>query len=336
MLRAAIIGFGGIAHGAHLPGYAELEATGKVKLVAVCDIDPAQFDKEIDLNIGGEKVDFGADLHRYTDWREMIETEAPDLVDICLPTFLHAAAAIDALNLGCHVLSEKPMSLNFADCQRMCDAAKASGKYLMVAQCLRFSGDYEFLKQSIENNTFGKPLAGTFHRLSSNPRWAWDNWFNDEARSGGCLLDMHIHDIDMARYLFGEPRRVNCFTQNVYSGRDIVHTQLHYDGFSVLAEGDWSLHGMGFDAGYRVSFEKATVVLEKGTLTVYPRDSEPYQPQVDSRSMYTNEIEFLLDAIETGAENRKNPPESAAQSVRLVEILRASADQGGALLPFEA
>ena len=64
MLRAAIIGYGGIAHGAHLPGYAELEATGKVKLVAVCDIDPAQFDKEIDLNIGGEKVEFGADLHR--------------------------------------------------------------------------------------------------------------------------------------------------------------------------------------------------------------------------------------------------------------------------------
>lgn len=334
MIKVAIIGFGGIAHGAHLPAYAHLLQEKKAELVAVCDIDPAQFEKKAELNIGGEDVDLGATLRRYTDWREMIAAERPDMVDICLPTFLHAEVAIGAMELGCHVLSEKPMSLNFADCRRMCDTAKATGKYLMVAQCLRFSGAYAFLKGVVAENTYGKALGGVFRRLSGPPVWGWNNWFCDENRSGGCLLDMHIHDLDIIRYLFGEPRAVNCTAADLYSGKDIVHSQLHFDGFSMLAIGDWSQKGLPFTADYRLAFEKATVDLSNGKITVYPREGEPFEPEFDQSNMYANEIEFFVNLLTTGATNEKNPPESAACSVKLVEALRESAKQGGVRVPF--
>ncbi|MBR4072676.1 MAG: Gfo/Idh/MocA family oxidoreductase, partial [Clostridia bacterium] len=179
MIKVAMIGFGGIAQAAHLPAYINLEKQGKAKLVAICDIDEKRFTAKMEINIGGAETSVGEEIKKYTDWREMLKKEDVDMVDICLPTFLHADTAIEALNMGYHVLSEKPMSLCYEDCLRMCDAAKKADKKLMIGQCLRFGDDYNFLKEAIENNTFGKVLSGTFRRMSGPPIWGWDNWFMD-------------------------------------------------------------------------------------------------------------------------------------------------------------
>ena len=207
MIKAALIGFGGIVKGAHLPGYKTLEAMGKVKLVAACDIRPEAFTEGVQLNIGGGSNDGFADLHTYTDLEEMLQKEDIDLIDICLPTYLHKQYAVDMLNRGYWVLSEKPMALSFADCEEM--VAAANGR-LMIGQCLRFSPQYLYAKDVIESGIYGKVTGATFRRLSGAPLWGWDNWFMDPSRSGGVIFDLHIHDLDIIRVLFGDPKTVSC------------------------------------------------------------------------------------------------------------------------------
>ena len=91
VIRVAMIGFGGIAK-SHKRGYEKLEKAGEpVKLVAICDINPEQFTKAQAINLeGNPKYDL-SDQTLYTDLDEMIAKEEFDMVDICLPSFLHGA-----------------------------------------------------------------------------------------------------------------------------------------------------------------------------------------------------------------------------------------------------
>ena len=335
MIKVAILGFGGIAQSAHLPAYVELEKEGKAKLVAVCDIDPARFDTKLSINLAEAKDTLPESVHRYTDWHEMIKIEEIDMVDICLPTFLHADTAIELLNGGYHVLSEKPMSLCYEDCLRMCKAAETSGNRLMIGQCIRFCDQYTFLKDAVEDGRFGKIKTGLFRRMSRPPIWGWDNWFMDYERAHGCVLDMHIHDIDFIQYTLGLPQAVSCTTQDIYSRRDIAHTKLHYPDFAISVIGDWSQEGLPFTADYRVAFENATVDYKDDKVTVYPRDGEPYSPELDNTSFYSKEIRYFVDMLQNGTENIINRSESAALSVKLVEELCKSADLNGQVVPFQ-
>ena len=96
-----------------------------------------QFTKRIEINLGVAKVDESRTLATYTDLDEMLAKENLDMIDICLPTFLHAPYAIDMLKRGYHVLSEKPMARTSALCLDMVAAAKQAKGNLMIGQCLR-------------------------------------------------------------------------------------------------------------------------------------------------------------------------------------------------------
>lgn len=333
MLKVALIGYGGIA-GAHVPSWQILEERGKAKLVAVCDIDPARFSMTQATNISsGKQLPPG--VHTYTDFREMLRQEEVDLVDICLPTPLHEPVTKEVLKMGYHVQCEKPMARSYEQTLSMLEAAKESGKTLMIGQGLRFCLEYVFLKEKIESGEFGKPLSGVFRRMSGPPLWAWENWYMDHARSGGCLWDMHIHDVDMIRFLFGEPKAVSCVTTDVYSGDDIVHSRFYYDDLAVTAIGDWSQEGFSFMSDYRIAFEKATVHCENGAITVYPRNGgEPWHPQLSGDNFFTAELEFVTEVVSQGKENTVNPPESASATILLCEKLKQSADAKGEIVPF--
>ncbi len=336
MINVAIIGFGGIAQAAHAPAYVELAKQGKARLVAACDICPERFSEKMEINIGGADEAYGEALHQYTDWREMLAKEKVDMVDICLPTFLHAEIACEVLKLGYNVLCEKPMSLSYELSEKMVAAAKASGKKLMIGLCLRFSNTHNYVKKVIEDKTFGDVKGAYFQRLSGPPIWSWENWYMNFERSHGCILDMHIHDVDMVRYLFGEPKSVSCVTGDVYSGKDIVHSRVMYEGFSAMAIGDWSLEGTQFNSDFRVQFEKATVACIDGVITVYPRGGEAYKPEIPANNCYQSEIEYFVDWISSDNENSVNPPESSAKTLKLAEALFESSEQNGAFVTFEA
>lgn len=335
MLKVGLIGFGGISK-AHRKGYINLEKQGKAALVAACDVNPDAFKKKIKINIDDGAVEAEENLRFYTDLDEMLKKETLDFIDICVPSFLHSKITTDVLRRGYHVLCEKPMALTSRDCDEMIRASEESGKELMIGQCLRFHPAYNFVKDTIDENRFGKLTGAFFSRISSPPVWGWENWFMDPERSGGCITDLHIHDVDMVRYLFGEPETVTCHASTSVCRHDTVHTAFGYGSVPVTAIGDWALAGIPFSASYRISFETATVVYEQNTVTVYPKDgSAAYPVQLDNVSGYEGEISYFCDVV-TGAEkNTRNPATSAATTIRLIEHMRKSADANGETVAFE-
>lgn len=334
MVKVCLVGYGGIAR-THKAGYKqELEEKGIGKLVAVCDIDPKRFEAKVDINLSaddGSKLDFNT----YTDLDEMLEKEQPDIVTLTLPTFLHKEKAIYIMRKGYNVFSEKPMSLCYEDCLEMLEVAKETGKKLMVGQCLHFFPEYAYLKEVIDDCRYGKVRSVAMHRLSGPPIWGWENWYMDTSRSNGCLFDMHIHDVDFARYAFGEPKKVSCISKAGYSDYESAFTTLYYDDFAVNAIGDWSLKGFDFQAYFRVGFEKATLEWKDFKLTVYPVDDKKFEVELPSVNGYGAEVAYFADYIKNGRDCSKNDPVSAAKTIKLAETLRESADKGGAIIDFE-
>jgi len=336
MFKVAFIGFGGIAHSNHIAPQFELEKEGKTELVAVCDIRPEVFDQEITINIGSGKVSLPDRVKRYTDYKEMLANEQIDIVIICVPTYLHAEISIYALETGHHVLCEKPMSLRYEDCLKMCKAAKKADKKLMIGQSVRFGDHAKYIKKLVDDQTYGKVKAALFQRKSCPPGWAWENWYMDFSRSNGAIMDFHVHDIDFARSAFGEPKAVSCCTADVYCRKDIVHSRLMYDDFSVMAIADWSREGLPFERYWQVSFEKGTVQHLGTELKVCPRGGEPFVVEFENNSTQKVELQYLMDWIDGKVENTFNPPEGSALTIKLVNTLMESSDKNGEFIPFSA
>ncbi len=336
MLKAVIIGLGSIARTGHFPAYRYLEEKGKAKLVAGYDPNVKSLIEKVTTNLS---VDFDhtiTELKLYDNKEEMLEAEQPDLVDICIPTPYHCEMACEMLERGYHVFCEKPMARTYEQAQRMLATAQKSGKKLMIGQCVRFFPAYTYMKQAYENGALGKPVTAMFRRISFPPVWGKGSWFFDYAKSGGCLHDMSLHDIDYARYLFGEPSSVSCFKKDVRCECDSVLSTLVYEDFNVHVLGDWAMEGVPMSIDFRVGFDKATLVLENDTLTVYNTDGTLYVPKLDPRNGYTIELEHYVDWINGDCDNIENPPESSVGSIRLVEVLAESAFANGRVIPFKS
>ena len=334
MLKAGLIGLGGITR-THRKAFAALEKLGKAELVAAYDIDPGAFDRKIAINIDDGTSKFSEHFKFYTDLDEMLEKEELDFLDVCVPSFLHSKITSDLLRRGYHVMCEKPMALTYDDCREMIRASEESGKELMIGQCLRFYPAFDYIKEVIDDGRFGKVIGGFFSRLSAPPIWGWENWFMTPERSGGCITDLHIHDVDIIRYLFGEPEAISCHATTSICRHDTVHTSFFYGNTPITAVGDWTLTGIPFSATCRVNFEKATVVFDKDGVTVYPKDgTESYKVTLSSVSGHQGELDFFCDVITGKIKNTKNPASSAANTIRLVEEMRKSAENGGAVVSF--
>lgn len=331
-LKVCILGYGGIAR-SHRKGYELLESKGNspVELVALCDIDEKQFENVVSIN-NAEDSGSQKTYNTYTDLDKMLEIEKPDIIDICLPTYLHCEYASKLLLAGFNVQCEKPMGLNTKECETILEVQRKSGKHLFIGMCLRFDSYYLELKKMIDDGRFGKVNAAFFKRESQLPRWGYDGWFHDYDRCGGVAMDLHIHDVDMIRFLFGEPKSVSSVTVDAEVKCRTITTNFCYDDMLVNAIGDWGFaNSWKFHSGYRVNFEKATVICEKGVITVYPEDNEPYEHKFDKNNHMAEEIEYFANTILGNFTNTVSTPESAAKTVELIETIIESADNNGAL-----
>lgn len=341
MLKVGLIGIGFMGR-THLRNYMRMEEEGvPVKLAAICDIDPDKFNNIfIKGNIGKDSERYDFSKYRcYTDIDKMLEEEKLDYVDICLPTYLHAEASIKALNRGFHVLCEKPMALNTADCKAMIDASEKNGKKLMIGQCLRFWPEYEYLKDCVDDKRYGEVTCGYFFRGGSTPVWSYENWLQNKERSGGCLLDQHIHDVDTIHWLFGKPEKVTTSARNIIpgSGYDALSTNYLYQGGMVInAQDDWTLNGkVGFHMIFRVNFEKASLHLTKEGLTVFPHEGDAFVPEVSPDKGYYREIRYFIDSIQKDTKIAVATPESTMETIRIAEAELLSADRQGELVKVQ-
>ncbi len=294
--RCAIIGFGGLGK-THFINMNKITAERKdIELVAICDVNIEAVKDSVKLNFGEVNMaDFDFSKYGlYTDYKEMIEREKLDFVLITLPTFLHAEVSIYCLSKGIHVFNEKPMALSLEDCKKMIEASENAGKKLMVGQCLRFSPAYKLLKDAIENNTYGKAIKAEFIRKSFLPGWTVGSWLLDEKKSGGCIVDMHIHDLDIMVWLFGKPDSFSSLSTHKFSPYESVYGLYNYGDFNVSIITDWGIHKTKeFMYSYCVTFEEAYVELLKDKVTIYQNEQKQEALLPNINIFYSEVMEFI-------------------------------------------
>ncbi len=321
MLKYAIIGLGGLGK-KHLVNLDEIEKKrGDLYLTGLCGANRADFEKKVGLNIGAVDIS-EVDIDRctfYEDYKELIDKERPDFIVSALPTYLHEEAAIYALSKGVNVFSEKPMAPTIEACENMLKAAKENGKKLMIGQCLRFRPAFLKIKELIENKTYGNVYRAEFTRYSATPKWTWNNWILNPELSGGCAIDMHIHDVDMINLLFGKPCKVSSVATNKKAERESIFSQYIYeDGLLVQANADWSMADkFPFTEKCIINFDNATLVTDGSDITVYVEGGEPVVIKDTGEDMFKKEMEAFVEMVATGNDFPNVSPESVIDSMKI-------------------
>lgn len=335
-VRVGIVGLGMMGT-THFKSYGQIP---DAQVVAVCDVDAKKLAGDwagaagnIDTG-AAQTVDLAA-IRRYSSYGKFMKDAGIDVVDICLPTFLHEKLAAKAFAAGKHVICEKPMALKAAKARKMIDAAAAAGKFLGMAHVLRFWPEYVMLKSMIDSGRYGKVRRAYFSRFASRPTWTWGNWSQDSKRSGAGALDLHIHDTDLVQWYFGKPTAVTSRgTFDPDGGAAHILTAFDVPGGElVVAEGGWDLPaGFPFEMAARILFETAAVDFSSSatpTLTVYDaKTGQSEHPEVLGVSGYTEELRYFIGCIEAGRASDRIMPAEAADAVAIVEAEVRSARSG--------
>ncbi len=322
---------------AHLRAYRQLD---NVRIAALCNPSGRHLDgdfSDVFGNVGDDepvKLDMDG-VKAFRDYGEMLADDEIQLVDITTPTFLHHEQALAALRAGKHVLCEKPLARTSEQAREIVETTKEAKGFFMPAMCLRFWPEWAWVKSAVDDGRFGKVLSARFRRVAEAPAWGQSNFLDGE-KSGGGLLDLHIHDADFVLHCFGWPKGIYAQGHTKVSGQ-IDHVMAQYEfenGAAVSAEGSWAMtKGFGFNMSYTVNFEQATVDFDiaraEEPLKLFQEGKEPQRLKLDGPDGYTGQITHLLEAIETGQPPSRVTPEDGLHSVELCEAARRSIETGG-------
>jgi predicted dehydrogenase len=191
--------------------------------------------------------------------------------------------------------------------------------------CIRFWPAYAWLKQAIDAQPYGRVLAARFRRVSEPPTWGREHFF-DGAKSGGAILDLHIHDADFVQFCFGRPQAVYAQGFSLYSG-EIDHVVAQYQvacGAAVSAEGGWVMGaGHGFEMAFTVIFENATLdfLSTRGdeALRLFEKDQPARTITPGDGDGYLAELSYMIQCIATRSAPTIVTANDAASAVEICE-----------------
>jgi predicted dehydrogenase len=323
MIKIGLIG-AGFMGSMHASCYEALAERGDFRVTAVADDDA---DKASKL-----AAKFGADV--FPSAESLIREADVNTIDICLPTFLHFETAAAAMNKGFNVFIEKPVCLTEHEAEQLLELQRRTNTQAMVGQCIRFWPEYVELKRLVAERTYGRICSGVFKRISPRPGWAWNGWLHDSLKSGSAALDLHVHDVDFVRSLFGDPDRLSAETVNTDGANGHIFSLYRYGDAVISLEGGWNYPGsFPFEMAYRVSFEKATVVFSSAaspTLRIYENDGGVIEPKLAATSAvgegggnissldgYYNELQYFLDCLSSGRMIGESTLQDGCDSLRL-------------------
>jgi predicted dehydrogenase len=242
-MKYALIGCGRIS-----PNHIAAAKANNLDFVAVCDIDPKNMhDKIIKFELG--------DIHAYTDYKEMLEKEKPELVAIATESGKHARIAIDCINAGCNVIIEKPIALSIADADEIIRLGREKGVKVCANHQNRFNKSIQKIRDAVEKERFGKMFYGTAHI-----RWCRDweyysraNWRGTWEQDGGALMNQCIHNIDLLRWMLGDE------IDSVMGMTDrLNHDYIEAEDFGIAI----------------IKFKNGAYGVVEGTTDVYPKNLE--------------------------------------------------------------
>lgn len=322
MLRVGLIGLGAIGR-VHFDCWRKCAGA---QLVAISARDPKKLAGEWaaqEFNLGdqrSDRVDLSG-LAAYREAADLIADPSVEAVDICLPTRHHAPLTIAALRAGKHVFCEKPMALAVEECAAMIDAARAADRLLVIGHCLRYWPHYVHVREALESGIYGRPLHASLFRTSALPKWSSDGWLTNPAESGGVILDMHVHDIDIARWWFGEPARIEANGATRDRLPLTVDALWNYgDGVAVHLHSAWDPNGGDFRHGFNVVFEGATLLYDLatqgGALRLRQNGTETPVPLPEPAAHHA-EIEDFAAQVADRSRALRIPPDQSLAAVRL-------------------
>jgi predicted dehydrogenase len=297
MITVSILG-AGFMGSAHAANYKALEGRVRVKTIFARHEERAA------------KLAAAVGAAASTDLEATISDPEVDALDVCLPTPLHRWAAERAFGAGKHVFLEKPIALTVDDADAIIEAARRSGRILMVGLVLRFWPEYVELQRRVASGELGRPVAVSTQRLS--PPADWNDWMRNREESGGTAVDLLVHDFDQMNWLLGTPCRV--YAREPVPGH--VQAIVEYEGATGLAEGSMAMpRSYPFSSNIRVLTEGgvaeyafSAAPAEGGGnigaseaargLRLYPASGEARTVSVESADPWGPEIAYFVDCVE--------------------------------------
>jgi len=248
-----------------------LVATGEAKLSIVHDLIPeaaSAFSERYEAQIAPSA-------------EALLANSELDGVIVALPPYLHAMAVCQAAQARVDVFCEKPMAPRVPGCREMLSAVERTGIKLMIGHVLRYYEPYRSIRRWTAERRFGKLYSASIWRVVNGARWATvpGYWRANRAQSGGYLLEVGAHELDMLRCLMGQPETVYATEQKVlpyaHEMEDHILVQVRFaEGGSAVYEGGGGSNVSRY--GFRFYFESATLISESAfdanALQIYDRE----------------------------------------------------------------
>ena len=282
-MKYALIGCGRIA-----TNHVKAVLNNHLEFAAVCDVIPEQMENLL----AKHELQNDSSIHRYTDYKEMIEQEQPQLVGIATESGVHAEIALYCIDHGVNVIIEKPMAMSIADANEIIRRSEEKGVKVSACHQNRFNVAVQQMRKALEAGRFGKLSHGSIHVRWNRNRDYYDQakWRGTWAQDGGALMNQCIHGIDLLRWMMGEE------IDEVYG---VTRQQFHH---YLEAE----------DIGMAVvKFQNGAVATIEGTTNVYPKNLEETlylfgeNGTVKLGGKSTNNID-VWDFADEGEEDQKN------------------------------
>ncbi len=209
-LKYALIGCGRIS-----PNHIAAALENELEIVALCDVIPENMEDKMD------KFDLPKTTSLYTDYKEMLEKENPELVAICTESGKHAAIALDCIEAGANLIIEKPIALSLEDADEIISKAKEKNVKVSACHQNRFNKSIQKIREAVEEERFGRLLHGTAHIRWNRGEdyYTQAPWRGTWEQDGGALMNQCIHNIDLLRWMMGgEITEVVGMTDNLKHG----------------------------------------------------------------------------------------------------------------------
>lgn len=340
-IRVGVIGTGGIANGAHLPGYAQIP--DECEIFALCDIKPEA--------LSSTAAKYPQVKHLVDDYHKLLAMPEIDAVSVCTPNFAHFQPTIDALKAGKHVICEKPIAMNAKQGAEMVATARKEGKVLQIGYNSRFAPTNQTLKKFIESGELGDIYYARAQSLRIRGIPGWGVFIDKSKQGGGPLIDIGVHILDLTLWLMGHPKptAASGVTYQKFGKRDDVvgfMGQWDYKNFTVedfasalirFENGATIVLESSFVANINEEIHNSTLLGTEGGATTSPfsitqerhRSVFSYEPKVANRDIntYHAEIKSFIEC----ARDKKEPLVTGEHGLMVAKIMDAiylSAEKG--------
>ncbi|UQZ83344.1 putative oxidoreductase YcjS [Paenibacillus konkukensis] len=217
ILNIGIIGCGAIANQKHMPSLAELSHLGV--MVAFCDIvEERAVQAAAEFGTAGAKV--------YADYKELLADESIDVVHVLTPNVHHAPITIEALEMGKHVMCEKPMAINSEEARSMLKAAKKSGRKLTIGYQNRFNEESRVLYSACSKGDLGEIYMAKAHAVRRKAVPTWGVFTDKRLQGGGALIDIGTHALDLTLWCMNNYKPQSVMGSVYYKMKDQVDGNL--------------------------------------------------------------------------------------------------------------